>query len=69
LNPVTRVLDSPIHAELAAHILAPLLSKAGLEGIAGLAFVLVSLGTDLVAELSFRAYEKRFLALEKRFAS
>jgi peptidoglycan/LPS O-acetylase OafA/YrhL len=49
------------HAVLAA------MRRAGLEGIILLDFVLVSLATWLFAEVSFHFYEKRFLALKKKF--
>ncbi len=45
------------------------MAKAGLDGVVLLDFVLVSLATWLVAEVSFRFYEARFLALKSRFQS
>lgn len=49
------------HAVLAA------LSKVGLERVPALDFILVTVATWLVAEVSFRLFEQWFLRLKKRF--
>lgn len=80
-RPITRVLGWGPIARIGAvsygmylfhlfvrHGALTVMSSAGLDGIHGLDFILTAAGTYAVAELSYRFYEKRFLALKERFA-